>query len=134
MLRKVTDTTLSPQFDELFNFLFTLILETGKKTVILIHSYHNIYRRSPTFRRLFNYAVPSLTEKHKIKIASTIQPYSDFVGKVIKFPDVCTMLLIPQYLSLPGQPENFSAIRIYLHEMLHILLNLRDPTLGAGSI
>ncbi|AWK15710.1 hypothetical protein SK355_12920 [Candidatus Fukatsuia symbiotica] len=133
-LSKAKNTRRFPHFDNLFHARFELALERGQSPSILIQIYHTMYSRSPTFRRLFNYAVDFLNKTFQIKITSTLSPQFNVHKGQIKFPSASTLPLMPQYVNLLGTSAEFSAARIYLHEMLHVLSDLEDPMPGLASV
>ncbi|WP_207001893.1 PipA/GogA/GtgA family type III secretion system effector [Trinickia mobilis] len=135
LLRQATDTKARP-FLPLFERYFAVDVR-GEGTGFGIREFFDeIYRNSPTFRRLFNQAVDvgmstSGARNWVFVVGESQRAVTNFENGIINVP-TDKVLLKERYLDAGCQVKYSQREQVYLHEMVHALTGEADPVSGSA--
>lgn len=132
-LAAIATNTQPYQFEQRFVRCFEVDRQNGASAFDIKRFYRDVYDKSPTFRRLFNYATepdsPLNLGRWKILVRKGVRSATHFDDRRILIA-ADDELLDQRYVGIDG----FKQVQLeqaYLHEMLHALTLRRDP---AGTL
>jgi hypothetical protein len=142
LLRRATDLG-ERRFADLFAQYFTIAAAEGATLFDARALFAALYRDSPTFRRLFNYAsdygrLATSSGGWTITIGQFARPVTKFEQCLIEIP-IDAQIVNEQYLGIDGNNKLAHIGEIYpvrheqvhLHEMVHALTGANDPLRSA---